>query len=73
MDTEKADHPIAEARANMSDLLSAVGLLKRVYFLTSRSKRKAALVPVDLGELIERVGGAEKAAEILSASTELGR
>lgn len=65
MDTEKADHPIAEARANMSDLLSAVGLLKRVYFLTSRSKRKAALVPVELGELIEQVGGAEKAAEIL--------
>lgn len=67
MDTNSADQPIVEARANLSELLSAVGLLRRTYFLTARTKRKAALVPVELGELIERVGGPNRAAVILSS------
>ncbi|GLW73709.1 hypothetical protein Kpho02_60070 [Kitasatospora phosalacinea] len=65
MDTNQTDHPIAEARANLSELLSAVRLLKRTYFLASRGKRQAALVPVDLGELVEQVGGPDKAAQLL--------
>lgn len=67
MDTDKEDHPIAEARANLSELLSAVRLLRRAYFLTSRSKRQAALVPVDLGELVQQVGGPDKASAILAS------
>lgn len=70
MDTEKSDHPIAEARANLSELLSAVRLLRRTYFLTSRSKRQAALVPVELGELVEEAGGPDKAAEILRGASQ---
>jgi prevent-host-death family protein len=66
MDTEKDDHPIAEARANLSELLSAVRLLRRSYFLTSRNKRQAALVPVELGELIEQAGGPDKVAAIIA-------
>lgn len=73
MDTEKADHPIAEARANLSELLSAVRLLRRTYFLTSRNKRQAALVPVELGELVERAGGPDKAAAILASNLEGNR
>ncbi|MFE2346435.1 type II toxin-antitoxin system prevent-host-death family antitoxin [Kitasatospora cineracea] len=65
MDTDKTDHPIAEARANLSELLSAVRLLKRGYFLTSRGKRQAALLPVDLGELVDQAGGPARAAQIL--------
>lgn len=65
MDTDKPDHPIAEARANLSELLSAVRLLKRGYFLTSRGKRQAALLPVDLGELVDQAGGPSRAAQIL--------
>lgn len=65
MDTDKTDHPIVEARTNLSALHNAVELLRRVYFLTGRGKRKVALVPVDLGELIEQAGGPDKAAEIL--------
>lgn len=66
MDTEKTDHPIAEARANLSELLTSARLLKRQYFLTSRGKRHAAVVPPDLGELIAEVGGPEEAAAVLS-------
>lgn len=68
MDTEAADQQITEARANLSELLAAVRMLNRIYFLNSRSKRQAAVVPAPLGELIERVGGAEKAAQILAAT-----
>jgi len=67
MDTNAEDQPIAEARANLSDLHHAVELLRRTYFLTSRGKRQAAVIPVDLGELIQRTGGPDKAAAVLSA------
>ncbi|MFJ3587508.1 type II toxin-antitoxin system prevent-host-death family antitoxin [Streptomyces sp. NPDC090231] len=67
MDTNATDHAIADARANLSDLLASVRLLRRTYFLTSRGKRQAAVVPVELGELVERAGGADAAAAILSA------
>lgn len=65
MDTEALDQPITEARANISDLVAAVQLLRRVYFLTKRDSRKVALVPTELGELVVRAGGPEAAAKIL--------
>jgi len=67
MDINAEDQPIVEARANLSKLHNAVGLLRRVYFLTSRGTREAALVPVDLGELVQQVGGVDLAAAILKA------
>lgn len=70
MDTNQTDHPIVEARANMSAIHSAVELLRRVYFLTARGKRKVALVPVELGELIEKAGGPDKAASLLREHVE---
>ncbi|MEU3020838.1 hypothetical protein ABZ635_26030 [Nocardiopsis sp. NPDC007018] len=70
MDTNQTDHPIVEARANMAQIHSAVELLRRVYFLTARKKRKVALVPVDLGELIEKAGGPDRVAELLKEHVE---
>jgi hypothetical protein len=35
------------------------------YFLTSRGTREAAVVPVDLGELVQEVGGPDAAVAIL--------
>lgn len=67
MDINADDLPIAEARANISKLHNAVQLLRRVYFLTSRGTREAAVVPVDLGELIQQVGGPDMAVAILKA------
>lgn len=64
---EATDHAIADARANLSELLASVRLLRVVRFLTSRGKRQAALVPAELGELVAAVGGPDAAAEILRA------
>lgn len=68
MDTEKPDHPIAVARANLSELLAASRLLRRVYFLTSRGKPQAALVPADLGDAVVAVGGVDAAVALLTAA-----
>lgn len=68
MDTASADQPIAEARANLSELLASVRLLRRTYFLTSRGKRQAAVIPAELGELIEKAGGPDTAAELLASA-----
>lgn len=70
MDANQTDHPIAESRANLSKLISAVQLLRRAYFLTSRGKRQAVIHPVELGELVERAGGPDKAAAILVSHLE---
>jgi prevent-host-death family protein len=70
MDTNSPDQSIAEARANLSELLSAVRLLRRTYFLTSRNKRQAAIVPAELGEAIERAGGPGKVLELLKLEEE---
>ena len=69
MDATATDHPIAEARANLSELLASVRLLRSTRFLTSRGKRQAAIVPADLGELIEAVGGPDAAAALLAEHT----
>lgn len=66
MDTNRDDHPIAEARANLSELLASTRLLRRVYFLASRGKRQAAIVPVDIGELVQQAGGPDAAAAVLA-------
>jgi prevent-host-death family protein len=73
MDTENPDQSIAEARANLSELLASTRLLKRVYFLTSRGKRQAAVIPAELGSLIEQAGGPERVAEMLSRELADGR
>jgi hypothetical protein len=70
MDANQTDHPTTSARANLSELISAVRLLRRTYFLTTRDKRQVALVPVELGELIDQAGGPDAAAEILAAHQE---
>lgn len=68
MNVEDADQSLTEARTNMSDLVQAVRLLGRMYFLTSRKTRHAAIIPVELAELIERVGGPKAAEAILEAA-----
>ncbi|MFB7732795.1 prevent-host-death family protein [Streptomyces sp. NPDC056112] len=73
MDTTTEDQSIADVRANLSELHNAVKLLRRTYFLTSRGKRQAAVIPVDLGELIQQAGGPDAAVTILKAHLEPGR
>ena len=57
--------PIAEARANLSDVASRVRYTREPVLLTRRGTPQAAIVPADIGNLIEAVGGADRAGEIL--------
>ena len=65
---DPAEVPTTEARANLSEIIKVVKLLRRTCFLTSRHKRQIAVVPAELGDLIERVGGVDAAADIIAAS-----
>jgi prevent-host-death family protein len=63
------DKPIAEARANLSDLIAHVRIGRTMTRLTSRDKPSAAIVPVELADAAEAVGGADAAAEILRTAS----
>lgn len=66
MDITQTEQPLTEARAALSDLTNAVRLdPARLYFLTSRGTRRAALISADLGALIEQAGGPAEAEKIL--------
>ena len=59
------DKPIAEARANLTELVANVRLLRRPVRLSRRGKPQAAIVPVELADAAEAVGGPDAATEIL--------
>lgn len=59
------DVPIAEARANLSDIASRVRYTRESVRLTRRGTPQAVIVPAELGDLIEAVGGPDEAAELL--------
>lgn len=57
--------PTSEARANLSEVLASVRLLRRCVFLTRRDKPQAFIGPVELGDAVVEAGGADTAAQIL--------
>lgn len=59
------DKPISDARANLTEMVASVRLLRRAVRLSRRGKPQAALVPVELAEAAEAAGGMDAAAEIL--------
>lgn len=63
------DQPIAEARANLSEIASRVRLLRHSVRLTRRGNPQVVLVPLELGDAAEAVGGPDAAAEILRKHT----
>lgn len=65
--------PIADARANLSDVASRVRYTREPVRLTRRGTPQAAIVPADIGDLIEAVGGADRAGEILRKFTAQAR
>jgi hypothetical protein len=65
MDIEE-DMLVSDARANLTDLVSHVRLLRWTVFLKNRKTPVAAIVPIELGRLVRRAGGADRAAEILA-------
>lgn len=57
MDLDADAQPISEARANLTDLVSAVRFQKRLVYLTKRDAPQAALIPTSTANLIREVGG----------------
>lgn len=57
--------PVAEARANLSEITSHVRHARQSVLLTRRGKPQATIVPIELGDAAEAVGGPDKAAELL--------
>jgi hypothetical protein len=66
MDQIADNIPISEARANITEVIASVRLLRRCVFLTRREKPQAAVIPVELGELVRKVGGVDAAVAILT-------
>lgn len=64
------DRPIAEARANLTELVAGVRLLRKGVRLLRRGKPQAALVPVELAEAAEAAGGMDAAVAILRKAAE---
>ncbi|MEU8839944.1 prevent-host-death family protein [Streptomyces roseus] len=60
------DIPISEARANITDVIASVRLLRSCVFLLRREKPQAAIVPIELGHLVRQVGGPDAAADLLA-------
>jgi prevent-host-death family protein len=56
---------VSDARANITEVINRVRLLRWCVLLTNRDKPVAAVVPAELGQLIRRAGGPDKVAEIL--------
>lgn len=61
----REDMVVSEARANITEVLARVRLLRWTVFLFNRRTPVAAIVPIELGRLVRRAGGADRAAEIL--------
>lgn len=57
--------PTSEARANLSDVIASVRLLRQCVRLTRRDKPQAALIPVELADAVDEAGGPDTAAQIL--------
>jgi prevent-host-death family protein len=60
------DVPIADARANLSDIASRVRYTREPVRLTRRGTPQAAIVPVELAEAVEAAGGADAVTKLLS-------
>lgn len=56
---------VADARANLSEVLNTVRLQDRAYRLARRGTPQAAVIPIDLLDLIEAAGGLDAARTLL--------
>jgi prevent-host-death family protein len=65
MDAIRDEMPISEARANLTEVVNAVRLQDRTVRLTRRTTPQAGVVPIDVLDLIEAVGGLDAARALM--------
>lgn len=56
---------VSDARANITEVINRVRLLRWCVILTNRDKPVAAVIPGELGLLIRQFGGPDKVADLL--------
>jgi prevent-host-death family protein len=71
MDLIPDDMPVSEARANLSEVVNAVRLQDRAVRLSRRGTPQAGIVPVDVLDAIEALGGFEGVREAARAALRL--
>jgi prevent-host-death family protein len=59
------DVPVADARANLSEITAHVRHARQSVRLTRRGTPQATIVPIELGDAAEAIGGPDKATELL--------
>jgi prevent-host-death family protein len=57
---------VTDARANLSELVASVRLQNRCIWLTQHGRRRVAVLPLEIGEAIERAGGVTAALKLLT-------
>ena len=67
------EQPIAVVRANLSEIAAQVRLLRKSVSLTRRGKVQVAIVPAELAEAAEAIGGPDAAAELLRQAVKSGQ
>ena len=60
--------PVADARANLSEIVNQVRIGRRLVMLTRRGTPQAGLVPPDVAEAIDAAGGPDAALKLLRQS-----
>lgn len=68
MDLIPDNMPVSEARANLSEVVNAVRLQGRMVRLSRRGTPQGAVIPPDMADAIDAVGGPARAREILRAT-----
>jgi len=65
--------PITDARANLTEVIASVRLLRHCVMLTQSGEPQAAIVPAELGKAIDAAGGPDAAlAALREMAAELG-
>lgn len=59
--------PISDARANLTEVVNTVRLQDRTVRLSRRGTTQAGIVPADILDLIDAVGGLKEARTILGS------
>jgi hypothetical protein len=67
VDEDGDELTIGEFRQNMTEVVTRCRLLRSSVRLTNRESTVAVVIPAELGLLIRRVGGIDRAAEIIQA------
>lgn len=66
------EQSIKDVRNRLAPIITAARFFDRVTYMTNRKVRVAAIVPVELGELADELGGPRALIQLVRAAREAG-